>query len=52
MSDIPFICVNDTHMLFGEACSIFVKFLKPEQTQEKDEQIDLQVLAIGVLWTF
>ena len=47
--DIALICISDSHMLFEEAFSIYVKFSKPEFTQDKDEQVDMQVLAIGVL---
>ena len=47
--DIAVICVNEQHMLYEEAYSIYVKFSKPEFTQDKDEQIEMQVLAIGVL---
>lgn len=47
--DIALICVSETHELFEEAFSIYVKFSKPEHTQDKDEQLEMQVLAIGVL---
>lgn len=47
--DIALICLSESHMLFEEAFNIYVKFAKPEHTQDKDEQIEMQVLAIGVL---
>jgi len=47
--DIALICLSESHMLFEEAFSIYVKFAKPEQTPDKDEQIEMMVLAIGVL---
>eukprot|EP00591_Stephanopyxis_turris_P001746 CAMPEP_0195517552 /NCGR_PEP_ID=MMETSP0794_2-20130614/11004_1 /TAXON_ID=515487 /ORGANISM="Stephanopyxis turris, Strain CCMP 815" /LENGTH=1705 /DNA_ID=CAMNT_0040646371 /DNA_START=237 /DNA_END=5354 /DNA_ORIENTATION=- len=47
--DIALICVSEAHMLFEEAFTIYVKFAKPEYSVEKDEQTELQVLAIGVL---
>mmetsp|Transcript_46155 Transcript_46155/g.70589 ORF Transcript_46155/g.70589 Transcript_46155/m.70589 type:complete len:1732 (-) Transcript_46155:57-5252(-) len=50
--DIALICVSDTHNLFEEGFSIYTKFSKPEFTQDKDDQIEMQVLAIGVLVDF
>lgn len=47
--DIALICVSESHMLYEEGFSIYVKFSKPEFTQDKDEQVEMQVLAIGVL---
>ncbi|KAI2503229.1 Clathrin protein [Fragilaria crotonensis] len=47
--DIALICVSESHMLYEEGYSIYVKFSKPEHTQDKDEQAELQCLAIGVL---
>ncbi|KAL9179678.1 hypothetical protein ACHAXT_008968 [Thalassiosira profunda] len=47
--DIALICVSESHMLYEEAYSIYVKFAKPEHTTDKDEQVEMQVLAIGVL---
>jgi len=47
--DIALICVSETHMLYEEGYGIYVKFSKPEYTQDKDDQIEMQVLAIGVL---
>jgi len=47
--DIALICVSESHMLYEEAYSIYNKFAKPEFTQEKEEQVEMQVLAIGVL---
>jgi clathrin heavy chain len=50
--DIALICVSESHMLYEEAYSIYNKFAKPEFTQEKEEQVEMQVLAIGVLVDF
>jgi len=50
--DIALICVSESHMLYEEGFSIYTKFSKPEQTQEKEEQTEMQVLAIGVLVDF
>ena len=47
--DIALICVSESHMLYEEAYTIYVKFAKPEHTTEKEEQVEMQVLAIGVL---
>jgi clathrin heavy chain len=47
--DIALICVSESHMLYEEAYSIYNKFAKPEFTQDKEEQVEMQVLAIGVL---
>ena len=47
--DIALICVSESHMLYEEGFSIYVKFSKPEFTEDKDEQVEMQVLAIGVL---
>ena len=47
--DIALICVSEEYNLFEEGYSIYVKFSKPEHTPDKDEQIEMQVLAIGVL---
>merc|ERR1719253_1833611 len=50
--DIALICVSESHMLYEEAYSIYTKFSKPEHTVEKEEQVELEVLAIGVLVDF
>mmetsp|Transcript_41540 Transcript_41540/g.125894 ORF Transcript_41540/g.125894 Transcript_41540/m.125894 type:complete len:1727 (-) Transcript_41540:124-5304(-) len=50
--DIALICVSENHSLFEEAFSIYVKFSKPEFTQDKDDQVEMQVSAIGVLVDF
>uniref|UniRef100_A0A7S1ZUA3 Clathrin heavy chain n=1 Tax=Ditylum brightwellii TaxID=49249 RepID=A0A7S1ZUA3_9STRA len=50
--DIALICVSESHMLYEEGFSIYVKFSKPEFTQDADEQTELQVLAVGVLVDF
>jgi len=50
--DIALICVSETHMLYEEAFSIYNKFAKVEHTEEKEEQLEMQVLAIGVLVDF
>jgi clathrin heavy chain len=50
--DIALICVSDSHNLFEEGFSIYTKFSKPEYTTDKDEQVEMQVLAIGVLVDF
>jgi len=50
--DIALICVSESHMLYEEAFTIYVKFSKPEFTSEKDEQTEMQVLAVGVLVDF
>lgn len=47
--DIALICVSESHMLYEEGYNIYVKFSKPEHTPDKDEQVEMQVLAIGVL---
>ena len=47
--DIAVICVSETHMLYEEAYTIYYKYSKPEFTDDKDEQIEMQVSAIGVL---
>ncbi|KAK1738554.1 clathrin heavy chain [Skeletonema marinoi] len=47
--DIALICVSESHMLYEEAFTIYVKFAKPEHTTDKEEQIEMQVLAMGVL---
>lgn len=47
--DIALICVSEQHMLYEEGFNIYVKFAKPEFTQDKDEQVEMQVLAMGVL---
>lgn len=47
--DIALICISESHMMYEEGYSIYVKFAKPEFTQDKDEQVDMQVLAVGVL---
>jgi len=47
--DIALICVSESHMLYEEAFSIYVKFSKPEHSVEKDDQVEYMVLAIGVL---
>jgi clathrin heavy chain len=50
--DIALICVSESHMLYEEGYSIYVKFSKPEHTQDKEEMLEMQVLAIGVLVDF
>ena len=50
--DIALICVSESHMLYEEAYSIYNKFAKPEHTADKEEQVEMQVLAIGVLVDF
>eukprot|EP00980_Cylindrotheca_fusiformis_P020304 scaffold7344_cov145-Cylindrotheca_fusiformis.AAC.2 len=50
--DIALICVSDSHNLFEEGFSIYTKFSKPEYTADKEEQVEMQVLAIGVLVDF
>merc|ERR1711966_210371 len=50
--DIALICVSESHMLYEEAYSIYNKFAKPEHTTDKEEQVEMQVLAIGVLVDF
>jgi clathrin heavy chain len=47
--DIALICVSDSHNLFEEGFSIYTKFSKPEFSTDKEEQGEMQVLAIGVL---
>ena len=47
--DIALICVSESHNLFEEGFSIYTKFSKAEFTQDKDEQVEMQVLAVGVL---
>jgi len=50
--DIAIICVSESHMLYEEAYSIYNKFAKPEFSTDKEEQVEMQVLAIGVLVDF
>ncbi len=50
--DIALICVSENHMLYEEAFNIYVKFARPEHTPDKEEQVELEVLAIGVLVDF
>jgi len=50
--DIALICVSESHMLYEEGYNIYVKFSKPEFTQDMDEQIEMEVSAIGVLVDF
>jgi len=47
--DIALICVSESHMLYEEAYNIYDKFAKPEFTEDKDDQQEMQVAAIGVL---
>jgi clathrin heavy chain len=47
--DIALICLSDSHNLFEEGFSIYTKFSKPEFSTDKEEQGEMQVLAIGVL---
>jgi len=47
--DIALICVSESHNLYEEGFTIYTKFSKPEFTQDKDDQVEMQVLAIGVL---
>ncbi|GKY91971.1 hypothetical protein MPSEU_000168700 [Mayamaea pseudoterrestris] len=47
--DIALICVSEQHMLYEEAYTIYVKFSKPEHSPDKDDQVEMQVLAMGVL---
>ena len=50
--DIALICVSETHMLYEEAYTIYQKFSRPEFTEDKDDQVEMQVSAIGVLVDF
>merc|ERR1719183_1792019 len=50
--DIALICVSESHMLYEEAYSIYIKFSKPEFTPEYEQQVEMQVSAIGVLVDF
>lgn len=50
--DIALICVSESHNLFEEGFSIYTKFSKPEYTQDEEEQVELRVLAVGVLVDF
>jgi clathrin heavy chain len=47
--DIALICISEQHMLYEEGFNIYNKFAKPEFTSDKDEQVEMQVFAIGVL---
>jgi clathrin heavy chain len=47
--DIALICVSEQHALYEEGYNIYVKFSKPEFTPDKEDQTEMQVLAIGVL---
>lgn len=47
--DIALICLSESHMLYEEAFNIYVKFSKSELTPDKDEQLEMHVLAVGVL---
>ena len=47
--EIALICVSENHNLYKEAYNIYVKFSKIELTPEREEQVEMQVSAIGVL---
>jgi len=47
--DIALICVSESHMLYEEAYAIYTKFSKPEYTEDKEQQAEMQVASIGVL---
>lgn len=47
--DIALICINENHMLYEEAFAIYVKFARPEFSPEKEDQIEMEVCAVGVL---
>eukprot|EP00559_Dactyliosolen_fragilissimus_P005094 CAMPEP_0184856570 /NCGR_PEP_ID=MMETSP0580-20130426/1757_1 /TAXON_ID=1118495 /ORGANISM="Dactyliosolen fragilissimus" /LENGTH=1720 /DNA_ID=CAMNT_0027351673 /DNA_START=136 /DNA_END=5301 /DNA_ORIENTATION=- len=50
--DIALICVSETHTLYEEAYSIYLKFSKPEFSADKEQQVEMQVAAVGVLVDF
>merc|ERR1712151_35944 len=50
--DIALICVSESHNLFEEGFSIYTKFSKPEFTAEYEQQVEMQVSAVGVLVDF
>lgn len=50
--DIALICVSESHMLYEEAFTIYQKFSRPEFTEDKDDQVEMQVSAIGVVVDF
>jgi len=50
--DIALICVSESHMLYEEAYNIYVKFSKPEFTNDSEAMTEMQVSAVGVLVDF
>jgi len=47
--EIALICVSESHTLYEEAYNIYVKFSRVEMTAEREEQVEMQVSAIGIL---
>merc|ERR1719343_1678291 len=47
--EIALICVSESHNMYEEAYNIYVKFSRVEMTAEREEQVEMQVAAIGVL---
>jgi len=47
--EIAVICVSESHTLYEEAYNIYVKFSRVELTSEREEQVEMQVAAIGIL---
>jgi len=47
--EIALICVSENHNLYEEAHNIYLKFSKIELTPDKEEQVEMQVNAVGVL---
>merc|ERR1712151_1371891 len=47
--EIAVICVSESHNLYEEAYNIYVKFSRVKLTSEREEQVEMQVAAIGIL---
>merc|ERR1719343_388555 len=47
--EIALICVSESHNMYEEAYNIYVKFSRVEMTAEREEQVEMQVAAIGIL---
>merc|ERR1719203_2694492 len=47
--EIALICVSESHNLYEEAFTIYVKFSRVDLTPEREEQTEMQVSAVGIL---
>merc|ERR1719343_1783463 len=47
--EIALICVSESHNMYEEGFSIYTKFSRVEMTAEREEQVEMQVAAIGIL---